>query len=134
MLAPEQGCSPRGCSLLVKIFGGSAPLKCQSIEHFLKLFHSAVDLQTYFNICSQYQGRTNGELHPGKKFCCQINQILNFCWKIVSVKTFCREIKPLVSEYCDTSGRVVTSRCNDAVGNINSTEVCHMLALRFSHL
>ena len=48
------------------------------------------------------------------------------------MKTFCREIKPLVSEYHDTLGRIVTSRCNDAVGNINSTEKFHRLALRFS--
>ena len=48
------------------------------------------------------------------------------------MKTFCREIKPFVSEYCDTLGRIVTSRCNDAVGNINSTEKFHRLALRFS--
>ena len=48
-----------------------------------------------------------------------------------SVKTFNREVKPLVSEYCDTLGRPVTSRCNDAVGNINSTEK-FKLALRFS--
>ena len=45
---------------------------------------------------------------------------------------FCREFKPLVSEYCDTLGRIVTSRCNDAVGNINSTDKFHRLALRFS--
>ena len=31
-----------------------------------------------------------------------------------------------------TLGRIVTSRCNDAVGNINSTENFHRLALRFS--
>ena len=50
------------------------------------------------------------------------------------MKTFCREIKPLVSEYCATLGRIVTSRCNhtDAVGNINNTEKFHRLALRFS--
>ena len=45
---------------------------------------------------------------------------------------FCREFKPLVSEYYDTLGRIVTSRCNDAVGNINSTDKFHRLALRFS--
>ena len=49
-----------------------------------------------------------------------------------SVKTFCREIKPLVSEYCDTSGRIVTFRCNDVVGNVKSTEKFHRLALQFS--
>ena len=45
---------------------------------------------------------------------------------------FCREIKPLVSEYYDNLGRIVTSRCNNAVGNINSTAKFHRLALRFS--
>ena len=50
------------------------------------------------------------------------------------MKTFCREIKPLVSEYCGTLGRIVTSRCNDAVGNINSTEKFRPLALRFSKI
>ena len=29
---------------------------------FLKFFYSAVDLQTSFNICSQCQGRTNGDV------------------------------------------------------------------------
>ena len=67
-----------------------------------------------------------------------INQILNFCWKISVIsssnfmKTFRREIKPLVSAYRDTSGRIMTSRCNDAVGNINSTEKRHRMTLRFS--
>ena len=50
------------------------------------------------------------------------------------MKEFCREMKPLVSEYCSTLGRSVTSRCNDAVGNINSTEKFHRLALRFSKI
>ena len=49
------------------------------------------------------------------------------------MKTFCREIKPLVSEYYDTLGRIVTSGCNGAVGKINSTEKFHRLALRFSN-
>ena len=48
------------------------------------------------------------------------------------MKTFCQEIKSLVSEYCNTLGKIVTSKCNDAVGNINSTEKFHQLALRFS--
>ena len=47
---------------------------------------------------------------------------------------FCREIKPLVSEFYSTVGRIVTSRCNGAVGNINSTEKVHRLALRFSKI
>ena len=51
-----------------------------------------------------------------------------------SVKTFCREIKPLVSEFWDTLGQIVTSRCNDAVGNINSTEKFHRLALQVSKI
>ena len=45
-----------------------------------------------------------------------------------SVKTFRREIKPPVNECCDTLGRIVTSRCNDAVVNINSTEKFHRLS------
>ena len=48
-----------------------------------------------------------------------------------SVKKFHREIKPLVSEYYDILGRLVSSRCNDAVGNMNSTEKFHWLVLRF---
>ena len=48
------------------------------------------------------------------------------------MKTFCQEIKPLISEYHDSLGRIVTFRCNDAVGNIKSTEKFHRLALRFS--
>ena len=47
---------------------------------------------------------------------------------------FCREVKALVSEYCDTLERIVTSRYNDAVGNINNTEKFHQLALRFSNI
>ena len=43
-------------------------------------------------------------------------------------------MKQLVNEYCDTLGRIVTSRCNDAVRNINSTEKFHRLALRFSKI
>ena len=50
------------------------------------------------------------------------------------MKTFCREIEPLISENYDTLGRTVTSRCNEAVGNINSTEKVHGLALRFSKI
>ena len=37
-------------------------------------------------------------------------------------QSVCRKIMPLVSEYCDTLGRSVTSKCNDAVVNINSTQ------------
>ena len=50
------------------------------------------------------------------------------------MKTFCREIKPLVRENYDTFGRIVTSRCNGAVGNINSTDKFHRMALRFSKI
>ena len=49
------------------------------------------------------------------------------------MKTFYREIKPLVSEYHNTLGGIVTSMCNDAIGNIKSTEKFHWLALRFSN-
>ena len=79
-------------------------------------FYFAVDLQTYFNISSQCQGRAHGVLHPSRqKFKWQIGKIFNFCWKICatlsshSVKTLCREIKPLVSEFYGTVGRIVTS-------------------------
>ena len=48
------------------------------------------------------------------------------------MKTFCPETKPLVSENYDTFGIIVTSRY--AVGNINSTEKFHWLALRFSKI
>ena len=41
---------------------------------------------------------------------------------------------PLISENYDTLGRIVTSRCNDAAGNINSTENFHWPALRFSKI
>ena len=81
----------------------------------------------------------NGVLRPSKqKLCRQINHVLNFCWKIYaflsshSVKTLCREMQPLVSEYHSTLGIIVTSWCNDGVGNINSTEKFYRLALRFS--
>ena len=47
---------------------------------------------------------------------------------------FCREIKPHVSEYYDALGRIVTSRCIGVIGNINSTEKFHWLALRFSRI
>ena len=66
--------------------------------------------------------------------------ILQFCWKICaillsqSVKTFCREIKLLITENYYPLGRNVTSRCNYAVGNIDSTEKFHRLALRFSKI
>ena len=48
---------------------------------------------------------------------------------------FCREIKPLVSEYCETLGRIVTSRCNDAVEisialKINIIETSISIALK----
>ena len=49
-----------------------------------------------------------------------------------SVETFCRETKPLVNECYDSLGRIATFRYNDAVGNINSTDKFHRLALRFS--
>ena len=45
---------------------------------------------------------------------------------------FSRQIKPLVSEYCDTLGRILASGRNVVVGNINSTEKFHRLAPRFS--
>ena len=51
-----------------------------------------------------------------------------------SVKKCCREIKPFVSEYYDILGGIVTSRCNDAVGNINKTEKFHRLVVRFSKI
>ena len=50
------------------------------------------------------------------------------------MKTFCPEIKPLVSENYDTLGRIVTFRCNDDDGNINSTEKFHRLALQLSKI
>ena len=61
-------------------------------------------------------------------------------WKIYailssqSVKKLCLEIKPLVSEYYHTLERIMTSRCNVAVGDINSTEKFHRLAIRFSNI
>ena len=103
----------------------------------LKCLYSAVDLQTYFNICLQCQGRTNGGVTPFHVEIMAANQP-NFKFLLEnlsqSVKTFCLEIKPLINENYDTLGRIVTSRCNDAVGNINSTEKFHQLALRFSKI
>ena len=40
----------------------------------------------------------------------------------------------LISENYENLGGIVTSRCNDAVGNINSPEKFHHLALRFSKI
>ena len=51
-----------------------------------------------------------------------------------SVKTFYGENKPLVSEYYYTLERIVTSRCNDAVGNISRAEKFHRLAPRLSNI
>ena len=61
------------------------------------------------------------------------NVLLEICAILFSqsVKTFCREIKLHFSKHCDTLGGIVTSRCIEAVGNINSTEKFHRLALRF---
>ena len=50
------------------------------------------------------------------------------------MKTFCQEFNALISEKYGTLGRIVASRCNEAVGNINSTEKFHQLALRFSKI
>ena len=69
----EQGFSPREGTRRAlppllkfwKILGGSAPppSSAKLWKMFLKFFYSAVDLQIYFNICSQCPGRINGVLH-----------------------------------------------------------------------
>ena len=50
------------------------------------------------------------------------------------MNTFCRENKPLISKNYDNLERIVASRCNDGVGNINSPEEFLRLALRFSKI
>ena len=67
---------------------------------------------------------------PSLKFLLEICTILSS----QSMKTFCREIKQLISETYATFGRILTSSCNDAVGNINNTEKFHRLILRFSKI
>ena len=60
----------------------------------------------------------------------------NLCHSIVTNRenVLSREIEPFIMENYDTLKRIVNSRCNDAVGKINSTEKFHLLAIRFSKI
>ena len=57
-----------GTAPLVKLlgdFGGLSPSSnAKLLNIFLEFFYSAVDFQTYFNICLQCQGRANGGSTP----------------------------------------------------------------------
>ena len=62
-----QGCSPdgaRGRSHPCSNFWLSLPSHAKLFNIFLKFFYHAVDWQTYFTICSQCQGRTDGGNTP----------------------------------------------------------------------
>ena len=90
-----QGCSPTGSQSLLskfwKILGAQPPSNAKLLNIFLKFFYSAVDLETYFNICLQCQDRTDGGVTPFHVEIMAANQPhLNCCWKIfVTKKYFC---------------------------------------------
>ena len=108
---------------------------------FLKFLHSAADLQTYLNIFLQCQGRTNGGATPFQVEVIAENQPnLKLCWKICCAILSSQSMRRSgdksshFSANITTLGIIATSRCNNAVGNINSTEKFHRLALRSSKI
>ena len=94
----QQGCSPEGlwgaAPLLNiwKILGAQPPSNARLLNIFVKFFYSAVDLQTYLNICLQCQVCTNGGITPFLVEIMAANQLNfkflleNLCHFIVTIR------------------------------------------------
>ena len=90
-----------------KILGAHPPSNVKLLNIFLKFFYSAVDLQTYFNIFSQCQGRTNG--NPSQTFCDCIDfppvpPTKQCCWCVVGI--FGRKIIIWTQHYFVKGGEI----------------------------